>query len=451
MDTGSTDDSTYFRCKICRSGKIKLGNMGIAGVRRHAEDQREGKLSKHNMIMKSMKLQKSLEESTHKKATDQPKEKKEVKKKQSTIKTISKEMRKAEIYWALNKVYHHHSVRSASKVSQLFPTMSPDSAIAKEFGMSHTKLGYLINYGIAPYFHVKLMDELLPKGPRLQPRFSSCFDESLNKVCFSKQMDIHIIHFNEETKRVSCDYLGSQFMGHGTADDIMKDFQKAHKDLDIINNLVQLSMDVPNVYWAFLRKLKEFRTVTDPNAPALLDIGSCGLHIVHGACGTGQHKTSWDIAKNMSSSYSLFKKSPARRFDYLCANEKNDRLPHTVIASCFPMKFCAHRWLENGPVLQRFLDITDQLKIFLTKHKEEGKFPPKDDRFPLLLKNTSSNIFRAACSFSLSVARDIEPFLKLFQAERPLAPFLYEKLKDKKADDWILRILKICLHLIVLI
>ena len=311
-----------------------------------------------------------------------------MKKKQSTIKTISKEIRKAEIYWALNTVYHHHSVRSASKESQLFPTMFPDSAIAKEFGMSHTKLGYLINYGIAPYFHVKLMDELLPKGPRLQPRFSSCFDESLNKVCFSKQMDIHIIHFNEETKRVSCDYLGSQFMGHGTADDIMKDFQKAHKDLDIINNLVQLSMDGPNVNWAFLRELKEFRTVTDPNAPALLDIGSCGLHIVHGAYRTGQRKTSWDIAKNMSSSYSLFKKSPARRSDYLCANEKNDRLPHTVTASCFPMKFCAHRWLENGPVLQRFLDITDQLKIFLTKYKEEGKFPPKDDRFLLLLKNT---------------------------------------------------------------
>ena len=72
-------------------------------------------------------------------------------------------MRKAEICCALNIVYHHHSVRSASKESQLFPTMSPDSAIAKEFGMSHTKLGYLINYGIAPYFHVKIMDEILPK------------------------------------------------------------------------------------------------------------------------------------------------------------------------------------------------------------------------------------------------------------------------------------------------
>ena len=87
-------------------------------------------------------------------------------------------------------------------------------------------------------------------------------------------MDIHIIHFNEETKHVSCDYLhlGEQFMGHGTVDDIMKDFQKAQ--------------DVPKVNWAFLRELKQFRTVTDPNASALLDIGSCILHIVLGAYGT---------------------------------------------------------------------------------------------------------------------------------------------------------------------
>ena len=123
----------------------------------------------------------------------------------------------------------------------------------------------------------------------------------------------------------------------------MKDFQKAHKDLDIINNLVQLSMDGPNVNWAFLRELKELKTVTDPNAPARLDIGSCGLLIIHDAHGTGQSKTLWDIDKNMSSSYSLFKKSPARRSNHLCVNEKNDRLPHTVTASCFPMKSCAHR------------------------------------------------------------------------------------------------------------
>ena len=44
-------------------------------------------------------------------------------------------------------------------------------------------------------------------------------------------------------------------MGHGTAHDIMNEFKKAHKDLDIVNNLIQLSMDGPNVNWAFLDTL----------------------------------------------------------------------------------------------------------------------------------------------------------------------------------------------------
>lgn len=43
----------------------------------------------------------------------------------------------------------------------------------------------------------------------------------------------------------SIEYINSQFMGHATAADIMNDFKEAHKGLDIVNNLIQLSMDGP--------------------------------------------------------------------------------------------------------------------------------------------------------------------------------------------------------------
>ena len=39
-------------------------------------------------------------------------------------------------------------------------------------------------------------------------------------------------------------------------------------------------------------------------------------------------------------------------------------------------------------------------------------------------------VFPAYCEFSQSVRRDIEPFLKLFQAEKPLAVFLYYQLRE---------------------
>ena len=47
-------------------------------------------------------------------------------------------------------------------------------------------------------------------------------------------------------------------MGHGTVHDIMNEFKEAHKDLHILNNLTQLSMDGPNVNWAFLDSFEEY-------------------------------------------------------------------------------------------------------------------------------------------------------------------------------------------------
>ena len=44
-------------------------------------------------------------------------------------------------------------------------------------------------------------------------------DESLNKKCQAKQMDIHV-RFWEDDKVVT-PYFGSQFLGHATANDMV--------------------------------------------------------------------------------------------------------------------------------------------------------------------------------------------------------------------------------------
>ena len=98
--------------------------------------------------------------------------------------------------------------------------------------------------------------------------------------------------------------------------------------------------------------------------------------------------------------------------------------------SLFPLKFCGHRWLENGKAITLFMEIKEKVAKYLTLLKERKNWPAKDDRFPLLLKNTKSKIFPAYSEFSQSVCRDIEPFLKLFQAEKPLAVFLYSRLRE---------------------
>ena len=55
------------------------------------------------------------------------------------------------------------------------------------------------------------------------------------------------------------------------------------------------------------------RKEQDPDAPSLLEMGSCGLHVLHGAYKTAQSVTSWKLDKFLKNYFSIFKKSPARR------------------------------------------------------------------------------------------------------------------------------------------
>ena len=64
--------------------------------------------------------------------------------------------------------------------------------------------------------------------------------------------------------------------------------------MDIVHKLLQVSMYGPNVNLKFLEVLAEHRKL---NSPKLFNIGSRGIHVVHGAYGTGQNATDWEVAK----------------------------------------------------------------------------------------------------------------------------------------------------------
>ena len=62
--------------------------------------------------------------------------------------------------------------------------------------------------------------------------------------------------------------------------------------------------------------------------------------------------------------------------------------------------------------------------------KEKKKIPTNDDRFTTTIDKLGSPMHLAALHFLLCISNEIEPYLVLFQAERPLAVFLFEKLKE---------------------
>ena len=89
-------------------------------------------------------------------------------------------------------------------------------------------------------------------------------------------------------------YFEYQFVGHTAASDLLKSLKCS---LSKLNNwkLPQISMDGPRVNWNLLPLLCEDREKEDVNPPKLLNVDSCGVHVVHAAFYTGCQATDWKI------------------------------------------------------------------------------------------------------------------------------------------------------------
>ena len=135
--------------------------------------------------------------------------------------------------WTLKTVMSNYSYNSATGLNELLQAMFPDSEIANKFQLSSTKMAYII--------HSELLSQV-----KNYDHFVLAFDESLYKVTQHGQMDIHNRFFDNLCGNVSTRCLGSQFLGHATANDLVDKFVDAKKDLNC-RKLIQISMDGPSV------------------------------------------------------------------------------------------------------------------------------------------------------------------------------------------------------------
>ena len=68
--------------------------------------------------------------------------------------------------------------------------------------------------------------------------------------------------------------------------------------------------------WKLLSLLNEDRQKEDADLQQLLNVGNCGLHVVHGAFCTDCQSTDWEIDGILKALWYLFQDSPARREDF---------------------------------------------------------------------------------------------------------------------------------------
>lgn len=124
---------------------------------------------------------------------------------------------KLEVLWILNTVVKHLSFNANEGIGNLFRLMFPDSQIASTFSSGKDKTAYIARFGLAPFIRSELIANVNKSN------FVLMFDESLNQATKKKQLDVHIRYWVGE--HVHSRYLGSHFMGHATAQDLLHHFK----------------------------------------------------------------------------------------------------------------------------------------------------------------------------------------------------------------------------------
>ena len=233
-----------------------------------------------------------------------------------------------EIIWALENTLNHQSFSSCESLSKLFTRMFSDSKIAEQFSLGKTKCRYYTVFGIAPYFKSLLVNSI-----KSAEYFVASYDESYNRVMDESQMDILIRYFDEESGKVNTRYYESKFLRRPNKDNLHSKLLEALQDENLpLQNMLQLSMDGPNVNLAVLKLHSTFRDSMEYNK--IIDIGSCTLHVVHGAFKSAFKATTWDVHKILKAMFNLFHQAPARK-DIYFRETRCDQLP---------LSFCGTRY-----------------------------------------------------------------------------------------------------------
>ena len=130
--------------------------------------------------------------------------------------------------------------------------MFPDSDISQQFSVGCTKSMHVINHGLVPFFRSQLTDDLEKWDIHV-----SSFDESLNDVTQTSEMDLYVRYWDVNASQFKSRCYGSSFLGHATHKDLLKHFGEITKDFSP-SKLYHISMDGPNVN-KFLKKFIKLR------------------------------------------------------------------------------------------------------------------------------------------------------------------------------------------------
>ena len=135
--SGKAGEKT-FCCRICHTKPLLLGNMGIKAFRTHGKHP---DIKKVEANKSQTPLSKSFETSASNKVLHQ-----------ETFTIPSYQGNKAEILLEVHSILTHATQRTMEKYVKLTKVLFPDIKIPEQLKLGRTKLGYLLQYGLASYY-----------------------------------------------------------------------------------------------------------------------------------------------------------------------------------------------------------------------------------------------------------------------------------------------------------
>ena len=217
-----TGQPTKARCVVCKKD-IDVSSMGKGAVVSHSSGTGHQKRIKIHLQSISGTLQISFPTRGNKNdssttsasgSNDVPNSSAGPSHQPSTA--SANDVTESEILWALYCVEHHIPYNANEGIKSIFQRMFSDSEIARLFSCGATKTSYIVKYGLCQYFQDILEDRLADSE-----YVTVLFDESLNKVTQTKQLDILARYWDNGNGRIETRFLDSRFLGHARATDLV--------------------------------------------------------------------------------------------------------------------------------------------------------------------------------------------------------------------------------------
>jgi Domain of unknown function (DUF4371) len=215
--TNHPKDVHMASCRACNS-TFSISNGGLYNVKSHANSTAHKNATKDNHVQTRIDCGKLL-----------------------PAISLAEQVSKTEILAALKLIRYHQSFNSCAADNNLFKSMFPDSTIVQQYSMGASKAKYMIVFGIAPYIRSKIQADIV-RAP-----FSVAFDETTNAQT-KKQLDIYISYVDQQDKIVTGRYIGSKFLGHCKAEEILTSFNAIFDQYEVnLKYLVGVNMDGASV------------------------------------------------------------------------------------------------------------------------------------------------------------------------------------------------------------